>query len=454
MGYSSLTRRQFIRFGTGVLAAGPAAKATVLQPSLLSTYARAVPPSDTVRFASIGTGVRGCELLQASLRVPGVECVGVCDLYDSRHDAAKEAIKKDVPASRDYRKILDRKDVDAVIVATPDHQHRKLLVDACLAGKDVYCEKPMSHTVEDGFAMIDAAQKANCMIQIGSQGVSSILYAKAKEIYASGRLGDVFMIEAYSDRNSASGAWVYPIPPDASEQTIDWNTFLDGAPKRPFDAARFFRWRCFADYGEGLAGDLFVHLISGIHFVTGTNTIPQRAQSTGGIFRWKDGRDFPDVIETFYDYPNFRMVLRCNLNSDAGGLVAFFGTKGTMTIKDSTVAYKPQDTRPEPEGYSIYGWPARLRDEYLKKWREEHPLPAPLAFHVEEESETYAAPPDYDAVADHQTNFFNAVRTRKPVVENEIFGNHAAIGCHMANYAYFNKAIAVWDPAAKKIVKA
>ncbi|HVH61693.1 MAG TPA: Gfo/Idh/MocA family oxidoreductase, partial [Candidatus Sulfotelmatobacter sp.] len=261
------------------MAATTAAKVTIMEPNPGFTGSRAVAPSDTVRFASIGTGVRGCELLEASLRVPGVECVAVCDLYDSRHDAAREAIKKDVPATRDYRSILDRKDVDAVIVATMDHQHRKVVVDACAAGKDVYCEKPMSHTVEDGFAMMDAVQKGNRILQVGSQGVSSILYAKAKEIFDSGKLGGVFMIEGYSDRNNASGAWVYPIPPDASEQTIDWNAFLDGAPKGPFDPVRFFRWRCFADYGEGLAGDLFVHLISGIHFITGTNMIAQRAQS-------------------------------------------------------------------------------------------------------------------------------------------------------------------------------
>src|SRR5947207_13410113 len=318
MGNGSLTRRQFIRVGAGAMAASTGAKVTVLNPNTLSPYARVVSPSDTVRFASIGTGVRGCELLQASLRVPGIECVAVCDLYDSRHEAAREAIKKGVPATRDYKKILDRKDVDAVIVATPDHQHRRVVADACAAGKDVYCEKPMSHTVEDGFAMIAAAQKANRIMQIGSQGVSSILYAKGKEIFDSGRLGDVFMIEAYSDRNTASGAWVYPIPPDANEQTIDWNAFLDGAPDRPFDPVRFFRCPCFPAYGEGLAGDLFVHLISGIHFITGANAIPQRAQSTGGLFRWKDGRDFPDLIETFYDYPSFRVVLRCNLNNDAG----------------------------------------------------------------------------------------------------------------------------------------
>jgi predicted dehydrogenase len=450
MNKSSLTRRQFIQISSGAAAA---AKVTLLQPTLLSAAASPVAPSDVVRFASIGTGVRGCELLQATLLVPGIQCVAACDLYDSRHQAAREAVKKDVPATRNYKEILDRKDIDAVIVAVTDHQHRRVLEDACAAGKDVYCEKPMSHTVDDGFAMVNAAHKANRMVQIGSQRVSSVLYAKAKEIYDSGKLGDVFEIAAYWDRNTASGAWVYPIPPDANEQTIDWTTFLGNAPKRPFDPVRFFRWRCFADYGEGLAGDLFVHLISGIHFITGTNSAAQRAQSTGGLFRWKDGREMPDLIETLYDYPNFRVAVRCNLNNEGGEFIGFYGTKGTMIIKDSTLTYRPQDTRPKPESYSIMGWPAALRNQYLSQWHQEHPQPAPLDFNVDEESEMFVTPAGYNDIADHQANFFNAVRTRKPVVENEVFGNYAAIGCHLANYSYFNKAVAVWDEGASKIVR-
>jgi predicted dehydrogenase len=454
MAKTSLTRRHFIHIGAGALATTSVA-GSILQPHLLWGAARAVAPSDMVRFASIGTGIRGCELLKASLQVPGAQCVAVCDLYDSRHIAAQEAVNNSsVPATRDYRSILDRKDVDAVIIATMDHQHRHIFEDACAAGKDVYCEKPMSHTVEDGFAMVEAAHKANRIVQIGSQRVSSVLYAKAKEIYDSGKLGEVTAIEAYWDRNSPSGAWVYPIPPDASEKTIDWNTFLGGAPKRAFDPVRFFRWRCFTDYGEGLAGDLFVHLISGIHFITATNTVAQRAQSSGGLFHFKDGREFPDLIETVYDYPNFRMSLRCNLNNDGGEFIAFYGTKGTLLIKDSTLSFKPQDTRPQPEGYSIFGWPKELREQYLKQWHEEHPKPAALASSVDEEGETYAAPPGYSDTVDHEANFFNAVRTRKPVAENEMFGNHAAIGCHLANFAYFNKSVAVWDGTAKKIVKA
>jgi predicted dehydrogenase len=451
MKQKSWTRRQFIRVGGGAAVVGAAVKYTVLQPNQLLASTRPVAPSDRVRFGAIGTGVRGCELLHSSLHVPGVECVAVCDLYDSRHVSARQVLKKDVPATRDYRTILDRKDIDAVIIATHDHQHRKVFVDACAAGKDVYCEKPMSHTVEDGFAMVEAAQKANRITQIGSQRVSSILYARAKEIYDSGKLGDVYAIEAYWDRNNPGGAFVCPIPPDANEQTVDWNTFLNGAPNRPFDPIRFFRWRCFTDYGSGLAGDLFVHLLSGIHFVTGTDTVPQRAQSAGGLFHYKDGRDYPDLIETFYDYPNFRVSLRCNLNNDQGEFFGFYGNKGSLIIKESTVTYTPQDTRPEPDTYTVSWWPEQLRQDYMEKWHAENPDTAPLKFELDTQMEVFAAPPGYNDVVDHEARFFESVRSRKKAVENEEFGNHAAIGCHLANYAYFNRTAAVWDPAARKI---
>lgn len=445
-----LTRRDFIRIGASTVAAGTAGKATLLQPKPLWGAGNHAPPSDRVRFASIGTGTRGCELLQASLEVPGVECVGVCDLYDSRHEAAQEAIQNKVPATRSYSEILERQDVDAVIVAVTDHQHRRVVVDACAAGKDVYCEKPMSHKVEEGFEIVKAVQKGNRILQVGSQRVSSIVYEKAREIYASGAVGDVFYIEGSADRNSPSGAWVYPIPPDASKQTIDWREWLVGAPERPFDTTRFFRWRCFEDYGEGLAGDLFVHLLSGIWSIVGVSEPPIRAQSTGGLFRWKDGRDFPDVIETLYDFPQLRVLLRCNLNNAAGEVIRLQGTKGTLEINGQTLTYTPQDTTPKPETYSTKGWPARLRNEYLAQWNAEHPQPAPLDYQVVE-SETYTAPTGYSDVPAHLANFFDAVRTRKTPLENEVFGNHAAIACHMANYAYFKKTTATWDATAQII---
>lgn len=436
-----------MRIGAGSVAAGAAAKITLLEPAVLWGEGQAVAPSDRIRFASIGTGTRGCELLAALLAVPGVECVAVCDLYDSRHEAAQEAVQKQVPATRNYKEILDRKDVDAVIVAVADHQHRRIVVDACAAGKDVYIEKPMSHTVEDGFAMVDAVRKGNRILQVGSQRVSSIVYEKARELYASGALGDVFFIEGSSDRNSPSGAWVYPIPPDASEQTIDWDAFLVGAPKRPFDAARFFRWRCFADYGEGLAGDLFVHLLSGIQSISGINAIPSRAYSTGSLTHFNDGRDFPDLLATLYDYPGVTVSLHCNQNNAAGEPIIFYGKEATMVINGNMLTVTPQETSPQPEGYSLNGWTAAAKQQYLNEWHAANPAkPSALG-----EEESYTATAGYNDTVDHIANFFHAVETREHVLEDEIFGNNTAMACHLANYSYFHRAVATWDAATKTI---
>ncbi len=436
---SGLTRRDFVRLGAGAALAGAAANTTLLEPPALA--AQDDIGGRTIRFVSIGTGIRGCDLLRSARKVPSGELVATADLYEMHRKAGLEAYGKDVSTTGDYRALLDRKDVDAVLVAVSDHLHRSVVIDCLNAGKDVYCEKPMSHTVADGFAMVEAVKANNRIFQVGSQRVSNIVYKKAQEIYASGRLGEVAYIEGHSDRNSPSGAWVYPIPPDASEQTIDWKAFLRDAPERPFDAVRFFRWRCFTDYGEGVAGDLFVHLLSGIQCVTGVNAAPLRAQSSGSLTYFKDGRDYPDLLATLYEYDGVTLNLHCNQNNAEGEPIIFYGKQATMTISGNTLTVVPQDTRPQPEGYSIDGWTEEAKKKYLEEWHEEHPTPpASLA-----EVETYSATPGYDDTADHIANFFRAVETRQHVVEDEIFGNHAAIACHMANYSYFHRRAAVWN---------
>jgi predicted dehydrogenase len=447
---TNLTRRDFMRLGAGATTLA-AAKITLLESSPLLAAPRPVPPSDTVRYALIGTGIRGCEIIPSLLRIPGIECVAVTDLYSGSRLAAQEYFGKEIPVTKEYREILGRQDVDAVFATTPDHWHRRIVEEACAAGKDVYCEKPLSHTVEEGFSMVGAAQRNSRICQVGSQRVSSVIYAKAKEIYESGRLGQVTLVEAYWDRGTPGGAWVQPIPPDANEQTIDWDRWLGEAPKRPFDADRFFAWRKYADYSSGPAGDIFVHFLSGIHFILGINTIPTRAHSSGGLFRWKDGRDFPDLLWTIYDYPACRVNVRVNQNSEGGEGIIFFGTKATLTIRGWTLAFTPQDLRPRPDSYYVTGWPKKLREDYFKKFSEKHPLPAPLASTVDTQSEVFVPPPGYNDVPDHLANFFNAVRTRKTPVENEVFGNHVAVACHMANHSYFNQTVAVWDATERAI---
>jgi len=440
-----ISRRDFVRLGAGAVAAGAAAKSIVLEPAVLA--AQTAQTERKIRFVSIGTGIRGCDLLRSAKKVQSGVCVGTADLYSMHRKAGVEAYGADIPTTRDYRELLDRKDVDAVIVAVADFQHRRVVLDCVAAGKDVYCEKPMSHNVADGLAMVQAVENGKRIFQAGSQRVSNTVYKKAAEIYKSGRLGAVSSIEAHTDRNSPSGAWVYPIAPDASPETIDWTTWLRDAPSRPFDPARFFRWRCFAEYGEGVAGDLFVHLLSGMQCVTGINAIPERAYSTGSLTYFKDGRDFPDLLLTLYDYPGVRVNMHCNQNNAAGDITIFYGKEGTMTINGNALTVVPQDTRPQPEGYSLNGWTAEAKQKYLDEWHAAHPQPpAPLPL-----TETFSAPPGYDDTADHLASFFRAVETREHVVEDEVFGNNTAIACHMANHSYFNKSVATWDAASETI---
>ena len=445
-----ITRRDFVRLGAGAALTGAAAKAALLDPPPLA--AQSLPDGRRIRFAIVGTGIRGCNLLESARKVPTGVCVGSADLYSTRLEAGKEAYGADFDTTGDYRRLLDRKDVDAIFIATSDHHHRRVTLDAVAAGKDVYCEKPMSHSVEDGFAMLEAVEANKRIFQAGSQRVSSVLYAKAREIFASGRLGEVHEIDAQWNRNSPGGAWVYPIPDDASTQTIDWNGFLLDAPSHDFDPRRFFRWRCFRDYGSGLGGDLFVHLLSGIQVITGMNTPADRAYSSGGLYHYRDGREFPDLLETVYDFPSanggVQLHLHCNQNNDNGdeGL-AFYGSTGTMVMTGKTVTFTPQDVRPKFEGYGWGGMTQAQRKKGMEEWKAAHPDPLPPL----PDSESFSLPQGYDDTAVHIANFFNAVVTREHVVEDEVFGNNAAIGCHLANQSFFHRSIATWDAESRTI---
>src|SRR5438270_8139635 len=349
----SLSRRSFLHATT-------AAASTMAVQDHSSAQSNATKsPNDNIQLACIGFGIMGQGDVRTAVSIPGVKLVAVADVYEGRLTLAKERHGQDVFTTRDYREILSRRDVDAVIVATPDHWHARIAVDAMRAGKDVYCQKPMVKKVDDGHMVIDAKQTTGRILQVGSQRVSSILYAKAKELIASGSIGEVHMIEAFWNRNSAHGAWQYSIPPDASEQTVDWERFLGSAPKRPFEPVRLFRWRNYQDYGTGIAGDLFVHQFSGIHFVMNSMG-PRRISAMGGTYFWKDGRDVPDLMMGMFDYPEttahpgFQISLRVTFEagSDEGADSQgfhFVGTEGVMSLSvgnSLTLSKRPREQDP------------------------------------------------------------------------------------------------------------
>jgi predicted dehydrogenase len=443
-----ISRRDFMRRSAGATGAALAAKSVMLEAAPIPASPRPAPPSDRVRFGIIGVGMQGSGLLRTSIKLPGVECAAACDLYDGRIELAKEIVDKpELVTTKRYQELLDNKEIDCIVAAVPDHWHKKIVVDACNAGKDIYCEKPMTHHVSEGFEIIAAEQKNNRIVQIGSQRRSSIVYAKAKELHDQGALGDLCLVEAGMGRNEPCGAWQYTVPPDLSPQTVDWETWLGSAPKIPFDKLRWTRWRCYQDYGEGVPGDLFVHLLTGIHYITGITAPPERALSAGGLFRWKDGRDVPDSLTTLYDYPGFRATLRVTLNTYADEYTRLMGSRGMLEIHGDYLTFTPQDG--EDYRPCTPGWPKKMKTDYADEWHAEHdPKPASQTLL---ESTTFFAPPDYNEDREHLWNYFQSVRTRQPSVEDATFGNNTAIGCHMANYSYFKKSVAVWDGAAKAI---
>jgi predicted dehydrogenase len=417
-----------------------------------------VSANDKIQIALIGCGGMGQGDAQSSTGVPGVKLIAAADIYDGRLQHMRELYGKDIFTTRDYREVLARKDVDAVIVGTPDHWHSRISIDALNAGKDVYCEKPMVQMLQDGPAVIEAQQRTGRILQVGSQRVSSIVYKKAQDLFRSGAIGELNMVEAWWDRDSALGAWQYTVPLDASPETIDWDRFLGRAPKRPFDPIRLFRWRNYRDYGTGVGGDLFVHLFSGTHFVLGSHG-PNRVFATGGLRYWKDGRDVPDVLLGFYDYPKteshpeFTLALRVNFKCGTGESSGFrfIGSEGILTIGGGvTITRTPNEREP---GYNIGTFAKAMQDEYLKKYRQDFPVQLPTLESMQDtREERYHAPEGYSDHYHHHQNFIAAVRQRKPVVENPTFGYRAAAPALASNLSYFERRVVKWDPEAMREV--
>jgi len=411
---------------------------------------RRVAPSDTVRFGMVGVGMQGNGLLRTSIQLPGVTCAAAADLYDGRHTLAKEIVRPDLPTTREYRRLLDDKNIDCIVAAVPDHWHKRMVVEAVSAGKDIYIEKPMSHTAADGVAMVDAVKKSGRILQVGSQRVSSQICAKAKEMLAQGMLGDLTLVEGWLGRNEPTGAWEYPPPPDLSLQTLDWDTWQNDVPKRSLDPNIFARWRCWKEYGTGVAGDLLVHLISGMQFMLGINEPPKQAMSVGGIRRWKDGRNMPDVHATIYYYSgDLPVYMRLNLGTEMPEQYRIQGSKGILDVAGDKLTFSPQVGTDQWPSYYTSSFPRALRDAYQTQWHKEHDLQAGQAPPLSE-TVTFSTP-DFDDTRPHLWNYFEAVRTRKPVVEDVVFGHNAALACHMANEAYFRRTAVTWDDVTKTI---
>ncbi|MBV8069735.1 MAG: Gfo/Idh/MocA family oxidoreductase [Acidobacteriaceae bacterium] len=440
-----LPRRDFLKHA---MVAGTVAAPIMLHETAMAESAGQSTSTDRVRFAMIGVGMQGSGLLSNAITLSGITCVAAAELYDGRHTLARQITGNlELPVTRRYHEVLERKDVDCIVAAVPDHWHMRVVVDACSAGKDIYCEKPMSHAIRQGFAMVEAAQKNQRIVQIGSQRVSSMLCAKARDLYHSGAIGEIEMVELSLGRNSPTGAWEYPPPLDASAEVIDWETWLNDAPKIPFDKYRFARWRCWKEYGTGVAGDLMVHLLSGMLFTLGWNEAPRSATALGGIVRWKDGRNMPDLQTVLFDYHGVPVYVRLSLGAETPEMARFLGPKGVMEASGTELRIIAQSGTDTSPSYYASSFPQQMRAEYDATWYREHgpSWREPIT------DQTVYQGNDWDDVRPHLWTFFQAVKSRKPVAEDAVFGNHAAIACHMANESYFRGQTVYFDAETKTL---
>lgn len=443
-------RRSFIKkAGLAGAALAGAAKSVAQEahpPYEILKRRRRPAPDQTLNIALIGAGGMGTVDTNTALQHDEVRIVAACDLYDGRLEAAKEKWGKDLFLTKDYKDILKRKDVDLVIIGTPDHWHKTISIDAMKAGKHVYCEKPMVHSVKEGHDLINAWKTSGTVFMVGSQGLSSLGNEKAKELLEAGVIGDINYAEGFWARHSPGGAWQYPVPEDGSEQTVDWATYISNTTKRPFDPLRFFRWRNYRDYGTGMSGDLFVHLFSSLHFIT-SSLGPNRIAAMGGLRYWKDGREVPDVLLGMFDYPDskahpgFNLSLRCNFVDGTSGstYLKINGSEGSMNIGWNDVTVERNRTIHDNDPFLA----AKEKQAGSLSDRKRILPPQKMVFEVEK---GYRG-----AHYDHFGNLFRAIREGSPVVEDPVFGFRACAPALLCNDSYFKNRFIEWDPVAMEV---
>jgi predicted dehydrogenase len=436
-----LSRRNFLQTGAA-LAAAPAAS-------------RSYAANDRVQFGFIGVGARAHQLIPSLLENPGAEVVAVVDAYKGRVERAIERTGGRAKAVKDYREIIADKSIDAVVVATPDHWHKQMVIEALRAGKDVYCEKPLTYRSSEGVEIIQAAKETGRMLQVGSQGMSSETERKAKEIIKSGRLGKITMIRAAYNRNTPSGAWIYPIPPDASPQTVNWEMFLGSAPKRPFNLERFFRWRCFWDYSGGISTDLFVHLCTTIHFLMDAK-VPSKALALAQLYRWKETREVPDTVNGVLEYPDgFSANLSGTFNNEAAAESNFqiLGTEGTLSIGFADLTLRPEHVN-DDNRWIVDSWSQALEEAYYRDPKiQAREVPSSRKARILPGSESYREEGKDSTVA-HFGHFLESIRTRKPYWQDATAGHHAAACAHMVNLSSREGRVVEWDFGKDDIKKA
>ena len=411
------SRRSFVKVAASALAAAPGV----------------LGANERIQLGWIGTGTRGRYLEERAYagNAARIKVVALCDTFNANLAQGKDVVQtkgQNTPKTYvDYRELLADKEVEAVVIATPEHLHHRMLLDAIAAGKNVYVEKPLAHTLEEAQEIMRAVAQSKSVIQVGTQNRSNSLYQMAKTMIAQGMIGDCHYVRAFWYRNaepSGQGAWRYPIDPALTESNADWPRFLGPAKKVAFDPHRYRQWRLYWDYSSGIATDLMVHQTDITAFVLGRG-IPSSVVATGGVLRWteSDDRDVPDTWSVLLDYPDqLHVNYSCYLgNSHFGYGEQYLGDDGTIEVLNrSTLNFFPEVYRPNmPEV-------------------------------VKNRKETTITIPGNDnlAVEAHIRNFLNAIRGVEKVIAPPQAGYEAAVPGFLSVMSYKQKKVVLWDAKA------
>jgi predicted dehydrogenase len=421
------TRRDFIK--TGALAAG----ATAIYHR--NVHARVLGANDRINIGCIGVGGRGSGVMRWAIETGKnsrpAQVVAVCDVYRKRVNKAKETSQAEL-ATLDYREVIARKDIDAVIIATPDHWHAPIAIEAMKAGKDVYCEKPMTRTVEEAKKFYEAAKATNRVVQIGSQTTSSDQWWKARKAIEDGMIGQLLMSQGSYHRNSIEGEWNWPIDQNAGptakgDDFIDWNMWLGNAPKRAYNADRFFRFRKYWDYSGGIATDLFYHVVAPLNICWGEAQFPHKVMASGGIYVFKDGREVPDTFHLIAEFPKgHSLVLSSSManSTHIPGLIR--GHEGTiMMVPQGQFEGRVQFITVTPERI--------VRKQWVEKWGGEE---------VKLETEKRE---------DHMENFLRCVKTREKTVLDALTAYKAMTTIAMSVQSYREGRVLYFNETTQRV---
>ncbi len=426
---ADVSRRDFLKT-TGVTAAGLAAASLVnsarpAQAATMFQTGKVLGANDKVRYGFVGVGGMGTghlSIIKGFESTENVQVVAACDVFDKRRDRAKQVGGiDDAHVFNDYRKVLEIKDIDVVVIATPDHWHAPIAIEAMESGKHIYVEKPMTHTLDEGFKLYDAAKRTNRWVQVGSHGCSDPKWLKAREVVKSGRLGRLLWAQGSYCRNNPNGEWNYDIEPEATADHIDWTTWLGTAKKRPFSAERYYRWRKFWDYGNGIIGDLWPHRLHPLMLAMNMNEFPQMASCFGGDLCNTDvghgeKRDVADTTTMIVQFPNGVQIFLAGATVNERGVDDVLrGQKANLLLGGLKVELQPE---------------------------------RPYVEEIEGKDET---PPDSgETHAKHQKNFLDSLRANvAPNCDIEL-GIRVQAAVSMAEQSYRTGKMVHFDPVRRK----